>query len=77
MTPLFLLAALILLNGFFSASEIALISLNDKKIQSMAEDGHLKAIKLRKNPQRTQPLPGHHPGWHHPGRLPGQRLRRI
>lgn len=48
MTPLFLLAALILLNGFFSASEIALISLNDKKIQSMAEDGHLKAIKLRK-----------------------------
>ncbi|SCZ81765.1 hemolysin family protein [Acidaminobacter hydrogenoformans] len=48
MTPLVPLAALILLNGFFSASEIALISLNDKKIQAMAEDGHLKAIKLRK-----------------------------
>lgn len=48
MTPLFLLAVLILLNGFFSASEIALISLNDKKIHSMAEDGHLKAIKLKK-----------------------------
>ena len=48
MTPLVPLAALILLNGFFSASEIALISLNDKKIQDMAEDGHLKAIKLKR-----------------------------
>ena len=48
MTPLLPLAALILLNGFFTASEIALISLNDKKIQTMAEDGHQKAIKLKK-----------------------------
>lgn len=48
MSEILLLAALILLNGFFTASEIALISLNDKKIQAMADDGHRKAIKLRK-----------------------------
>ena len=34
---------LILLNAFFSASEIAVISLNDKKIRRMAEDGEKTA----------------------------------
>lgn len=38
-----ILAFLILLNGFFAASEIALISLNDRKIKKMAEGGHKKA----------------------------------
>lgn len=37
---------LIGLNAFFAASEIAIISLNDKKIKKMAEEGHKKAILL-------------------------------
>lgn len=37
------LLILILLNGFFAASEMALISLNDYKIKLMAEEGNKKA----------------------------------
>jgi len=42
------LLVLIVLNAFFAASEIALISLNDNKIKHMAEDGHKKAILLQR-----------------------------
>lgn len=45
---LLFLALLVLVNAFFAASEIALISLNDNKIKIMAEEGHKKAEKLRK-----------------------------
>ena len=38
------LLVLIILNAFFAASEMALISLNDNKIRIMAEDGDKKAI---------------------------------
>ena len=37
---LLLLLVLILVNAFFAMSEIAVISLNDNKIQKMAEEGH-------------------------------------
>lgn len=37
---------LIMLNGFFAASEMALISLNDNKIKAMAEEGDKKAIQI-------------------------------
>jgi len=40
------LIVLILLNAFFAASEIALISLNDNRIRAMAEDGNKKAKLL-------------------------------
>ncbi len=43
LTELFLLFVLILLNAFFAASEIALITINDNKIRLMAEEGHKKA----------------------------------
>lgn len=46
---------LILINAFFAASEIAIITLNDNKINKMAEDGNKKAIsvlKLTKNSSR-------------------------
>ncbi len=43
---LVLLLVLILVNAFFAASEIAIISLNDNKIRKMAEDGHKKAKKV-------------------------------
>ena len=39
---------LILLNAFFAASEIALISLNEKKVRAMAEEGDKKASKMLK-----------------------------
>lgn len=49
---LLLLLVLVLINAFFAMSEIAIISLNDTKIEKMAEEGHKKAkkvIKLTKN----------------------------
>ncbi len=46
--PLVLLFVLILVNAFFSMSEIAIISLNDTKLKKMAEDGHKKAKKVLK-----------------------------
>ncbi len=50
-----LLLVLILINAFFAMSEMAVVSLNDAKIEKMAEDGHKKAkliLKLTKNPTR-------------------------
>ena len=47
-TEIIFLMVLIVLNAFFAASEIALISLNDNKIRLMAEDGHKKAKLLQK-----------------------------
>ena len=43
-----LMIFLILVNGFFSCSEIAVISLNDKKIEKLADQGNKKAKKVRK-----------------------------
>ncbi len=49
---LILLAVLILVNAFFAMSEIAIISLNDAKMEKMADEGHKKAklvLKLTSN----------------------------
>ena len=43
---LLLQLVLILLNAFFAATEIAVISLNEKKVKARAEDGDKKAIKM-------------------------------
>lgn len=45
---LVILLALILINAFFAMSELAIISLNDNKIDKMAEDGNKKAKKIVK-----------------------------
>lgn len=48
-----LLFVLILINAFFAMSEIAIISLNDTKMQKLAEEGNKKAkqiVKLTSNP---------------------------
>lgn len=50
-----LLIVLIFINAFFAMSEIAIISLNDTKIEHMAEEGHKKAkmvLKLTSNSTR-------------------------
>ncbi len=52
---LLLQLVLILINAFFAATEIAVISLNEKKIKAQAEDGDKKAAKMLKmieNPTR-------------------------
>jgi putative hemolysin len=43
-----ILFVLILINAFFAMSEIAIISLNDTKIEKMAEEGHRKAKLIKK-----------------------------
>ncbi|MGN1399232.1 MAG: hemolysin family protein, partial [Erysipelotrichaceae bacterium] len=43
---LILLAVLIFLNAFFAASEIAIVSLNDAKLEKMANEGNKKAKTL-------------------------------
>lgn len=51
----FILLFLVAVNAFFAASEIAIISLNDKKIEKQAEEGDKKAIiihNLVKEPSR-------------------------
>jgi putative hemolysin len=45
-TEILVLLVLIIINAFFAASEIALISLNDNKIKLMAESGDKKAKML-------------------------------
>jgi len=39
---------LIFVNGFFSASEMALVTLNDARLKIMAEDGNVKAKRILK-----------------------------
>jgi len=48
MISLIVLVALILVNAFFAASEIAFISLNDAKIERQAKEGNRKAKKIKK-----------------------------
>lgn len=48
LTKLVVLFLLILINAFFAMSEIAIISLNDTKIERMAEEGHKKAQQVHK-----------------------------
>ena len=43
-----ILLILVMLNAFFSAAEIALVSLNDNKIKVMADNGNRKAMQLVK-----------------------------
>ena len=50
-----LIAVLILLNGFFSATEIALVTIRRSRIQQLIEEGHrgaLRVQRLKLNPGR-------------------------
>ncbi|MCD8519569.1 MAG: CNNM domain-containing protein [Erysipelotrichaceae bacterium] len=48
MTAVFLLLVLTAINAFFTASEMALISINDNKMRMLADEGHKKAKQLLK-----------------------------
>lgn len=55
LTSILFLTILVMLNAFFAASEVALISLNDNKIRQMADKGDKKALlvqNLLKEPSR-------------------------
>ncbi len=43
-----ILIALIFVNGFFAASEMAMVTLNDNKLRLMAEEGNRKARRVQK-----------------------------
>ncbi len=45
---LFVVAVLILVNAFFAATEIAIISLNDNKMRRRAEEGDHSAAKIHR-----------------------------
>ena len=47
-SQLLLQLVLILINAFFAATEIALLSINEKKVQALAEEGNKKAKKMLK-----------------------------
>lgn len=48
-----ILFALILVNAFFAMSEMAVVTLNDNKIDKMAEQGHKKAKQIKKLTENT------------------------
>ena len=48
-----LLFVLIIVNAFFAMSEIAIISLNDTKMQKLAEEGNKKAKQIKKLTENT------------------------
>lgn len=48
LSEILLLVLLILLNGFFAASEIAFISLNDARIEKQVKEGNKKAKSIKK-----------------------------
>ena len=55
MAQIMVLIVLILVNGYFAASEIAFISLNDAKVAKQAKQGNKKAkqiLKMLENPSR-------------------------
>lgn len=46
MIQIIILLGLILLNAFFAMSEIAIVTLNDKKVKKMGAEGHKEALKV-------------------------------
>lgn len=48
-----ILFALILVNAFFAMSEMAVVSLNDNKVEKMAEQGNKKAKQIKKLTEST------------------------
>ncbi|MDR2073865.1 MAG: hemolysin family protein [Oscillospiraceae bacterium] len=45
---IFILVVLILINAFFALSEIAIVTLNDKKVKKLGAQGHVGAVKVLK-----------------------------
>ncbi len=73
---LLLQVVLIVINAFFAATEIAVISLNANKLRKLEEEGDKLAPRLLKMVEAASRLFVHHPNRHHAGGLSGLRLCR-
>ena len=65
----------VLIGGFFSGTELALISLRESQVRALSEQGR-RGAALARLLGRPQPLPGHGADRRHPGHALGVRLRR-
>lgn len=79
MLVLFLLQIiLIALNAVFACAEIAVLSINETKLERMADQGDKRARRLfrltRESDKRACQVSGNHSGCHHIVWLPGFRI---
>ena len=77
--PVFDLAVvvlLILIGGFFAASEIALITVRRSRLTQLADEGNNAARTARRLTEDPEPLPRHDPDRDHVPRVPRRRHRR-
>lgn len=65
---------LIGLNAIFACAEIAVLSVNETKLERMPQTATGKAPPAQAD-RTARPVPGDDSSGHHPVRLPGQRLR--
>ena len=72
---LLLQVVLIALNAVFASAEIAVISVNDTKMERLAEEGDTRAKRLLKLTQEPAKFPGDDSGCHHIVRIPGKCVR--
>ena len=73
---LLVVVTLILVGGFFAASEIALITVKRHRLSQLADDGNSAARTAQRLVEDPEPLPRHDPDRDHLPRLPGRRHRR-
>ena len=73
---LLVVVILILVGGFFAASEIALITVKRHRLSQLADDGQPRGAHRAAAGRGSEPLPGHDPDRDHLPRLPGGRDRR-
>ena len=64
----------VLIGGFFSGTELALISLRESQVRALSEQGR-RGTALQQAPGRPQPVPRHRADRRHPGHALGVRLR--
>ena len=64
----------LVLGGFFSGSETALVSLREGQVKALAQRGR-RGEKVAALARRPQPLPRGRPGRGHPGRVPVRGVR--
>ena len=64
-----LVVALVIINAAFAGTEMAMVSLREGQLQRLgAAVGH--GARAGRFGSPTEPVPGHDPDRHHPGRVP-------
>ena len=75
-TEVLVILLLILANGVFAMSEMAVVAARKVRLQQRADDGDERAEAALQLAQSSRAVPLHRAGRHHAGRHPGRRLRR-